>query len=46
MIADIAAIFHWPLAEIEALDLADLMLWRGKAIDRWNRMWGSKDKPS
>lgn len=46
MIADIAAIFHWPLAEIEALDLPDLMLWRTKAIDRWNRMWGNKDPSS
>lgn len=38
MMADIAAIFHWPLSELAALDLADLMTWRGLAIDRWNRM--------
>lgn len=36
--ADIAAIFHWPLSELAALDLAELFLWRGLAIERWNRM--------
>jgi hypothetical protein len=44
LIADIAAIFHWPLAEIEALTLTDLIFWRGKALDRWNSMWGSQEK--
>lgn len=36
--ADIAAVFHWPLAELAAMDLAELILWRGLAIERWNRM--------
>lgn len=36
--ADIAAVFHWPLSELAALDLAELILWRGLAVDRWNRM--------
>ena len=38
MMADIAAVFHWPLSELAAMDLADLMMWRGLAIDRWNTM--------
>jgi hypothetical protein len=42
--ADIAAIFHWPLAEIEALTLTDLIFWRSKALDRWNSMWVSQEK--
>lgn len=36
--ADIAAIFHWSLADLAALDLADLIMWRDLAVDRWNRM--------
>jgi hypothetical protein len=41
--ADIAAVFHWPLSEIEALDLVDLMGWRELAVARWNRMRGKDD---
>ena len=40
--ADIAAIFHWPLSELVSLDAADLVAWRNRAIDRWNRMNGDK----
>lgn len=36
--ADIAILFHWPLSEIEALDLSELIGWRARAVDRWNRM--------
>lgn len=43
MMADIAAIFHWPLADLAALDLFDLIAWRRRAVDRWNRMQGGKD---
>jgi Phage P2 GpE. len=35
---DIAAIFHWPLSEICALDLAELIAWRRRAIDWWNNV--------
>lgn len=38
MMADIAAVFHWPLSELAALDLGELLLWRGLAIERWNKM--------
>lgn len=41
--ADIAAIFHWPLSELQALDAADLLMWRGLAVDRWNAMHAPKD---
>lgn len=41
--ADIAAIFHWPLSEIAALTLDELILWRRLAVDSWNRMWAGKD---
>lgn len=36
--ADIAAVFHWPLREMEGMDLIELIAWRGRAVDRWNRM--------
>ncbi|MBA1373193.1 GpE family phage tail protein [Sphingomonas ursincola] len=41
--ADIAAIFHWPLSELEALEFEELIYWRSKAVDRWNRMHCGKD---
>ncbi|WP_369817928.1 GpE family phage tail protein [Novosphingobium sp. KN65.2] len=37
-IADIAAIFHWPLPHLEAMDLTELAMWRELAVKRWNRM--------
>lgn len=36
--ADIAAVFHWPLSELAALDLAELIMWRRLAVDRWAAM--------
>jgi len=41
--ADIAAIFHWPLSELKALDLDELILWRGLAVEGWNRMNSAGD---
>lgn len=38
MIADIAAVFHWPLSELAVMDVTDLIAWRGRAVERWNRM--------
>jgi len=35
--ADIAFFFHWPKAELEAMDLADLLRWQHLAVDCWNR---------
>jgi hypothetical protein len=39
---DIAAIFHWPLSELEALPIDELITWRSRAIDWWNRTQGGK----
>jgi hypothetical protein len=38
--ADIAAVFHWPLSELEVLSLDRLIIWRDRAIKRWNTMHG------
>jgi hypothetical protein len=35
---DIAGIFHWPLSELKALDIKDLIFWRGRAIRWWNQV--------
>lgn len=43
MMADIAAIFHWPLSELKALDLDELILWRSLAVEGWNRMNSAGD---
>lgn len=29
--ADIATVFHWPLSELAALELAELIAWRERA---------------
>jgi len=42
MIADIAAVFHWPLAELLAMPIDDLAHWRELAVARWNRMQGGE----
>nr|WP_082430924.1 GpE family phage tail protein [Novosphingobium sp. KN65.2] len=36
--ANVAAIFHWPLSELLAMDLEELIMWSGLAIERWNTM--------
>lgn len=41
--ADIAAVFHWPLSELRALPLDELLDWRDLAITRWNRMHAGKE---
>jgi hypothetical protein len=35
--ADIALVFHWPLSDLDALSLPDLLTWRSLAVDRWNQ---------
>ncbi|RSU63360.1 GpE family phage tail protein [Sphingomonas koreensis] len=42
--ADIAAIFHWPLSELRALEVDELIFWRDLAVQRWNEMQGTKDE--
>lgn len=41
--AEVAAIFHWPLSELAALTLDELIDWRERAVAVWNRMHGPKD---
>lgn len=40
--ADIAAIFHWSKAELDALTLPELLDWRERAVERWNLMRGKE----
>ena len=40
--ANIAAVFHWPLSELREMDLDELIDWSGRATARWNAMWGEK----
>nr|WP_137681162.1 GpE family phage tail protein [Aurantiacibacter suaedae] len=42
--ADIAAVFHWPLGELLALEIDDLIHWHTLAVDRWNQMNKAKDR--
>lgn len=41
--AEIAAVFHWPLSDLITLSLNDLFDWRERAVAVWNRMQGDKD---
>ena len=36
--ADIAAVFHWPLSELRAFSIGELVHWRRLAIEKWNEM--------
>ena len=38
MMGDLAAIFHWPLDQLLALPLDQLVKWHGIALDRWKAM--------
>ena len=40
--AEIAAIFHWPLSELRELDLRELLEWRERAVAWWNRTNAAK----
>jgi hypothetical protein len=40
--ADIAIIFHWPLSDLEAMDVGELLMWRNIAVERWNAMLPKK----
>lgn len=39
---DIAGIFHWPLSELRALDMDELVEWRDRAVRWWNEANRSK----
>lgn len=38
MIANVAAVFHWPLSEMLEMDVEELAMWAGLAIDRFKTM--------
>jgi len=38
--AEIAGVFHWPLSELQALSIPDLLDWRERAVTWWNRVHG------
>lgn len=38
MIANVAAVFHWPLSEMMAMEVEELAMWASLAIARWNAM--------
>lgn len=40
--ADIAGIFHWPLSELEALPVDELIFWRERAVEWRNKYLLSK----
>ncbi|XAP77916.1 GpE family phage tail protein [Citromicrobium bathyomarinum] len=33
---DLAAIFHWSLHDLQALEIEELIFWRERAIRWWN----------
>lgn len=41
--ADIAAVFHWPLSQLRELELDELIDWRDRAVSSWNRMQGKEE---
>lgn len=43
MIADIAGIFHWPLGELQALPIDELIAWHARAVEWWNNHRARKD---
>ena len=40
--ADIAAVFHWPPAEMDAMPLEVLLMWQRLAVERHEAMNGKK----
>lgn len=40
--ADLALIFHWQPAVMDAMDIAELMRWRALAVQRHNAMQGAE----
>ncbi|WP_156313706.1 GpE family phage tail protein [Erythrobacter sp. SG61-1L] len=33
--ADVAFLFHWPLADLREMDLEELAMWQRLAVDRY-----------
>ncbi|XQR89496.1 GpE family phage tail protein [Stutzerimonas urumqiensis] len=45
MMADIALVFHWAPEQMNAMPLHELMDWRERARERWERTHGAGSKP-
>jgi len=41
--ADIAAIFHWPLSELKDLSIDELTAWQRRAVEWWNAHRAARD---
>jgi hypothetical protein len=41
--ADIAALFHWRPADMDGMELAELLDWHALALERWRRMNSADD---
>lgn len=33
--ADIAAVFHWRIADMEGMEVEELLAWQRRAVARW-----------
>ncbi len=38
--ADVAAVFHWPLSELREMEIGELLDWRKLALDRAKALLG------
>lgn len=38
--ADIAAVFHWPLSEMVEMPVSEILDCRDQAVERWKQMHG------
>lgn len=39
--ADIAAVFHWPVSEMAEMTVSEVLDWRDRAVERWKQMHAS-----
>jgi len=42
--ADIAMVFHWSPDVMAEMSVGEIVSWREKAADRWNKMHAPPDK--
>lgn len=43
MMADLAIIAHWPLSEMAAMELDELMGWHQRLVERYNHINGADE---
>ena len=43
--ADVAAVFHWPLSEMRGMEIIELLEWRRLALDRVKALFGGRVRP-